>query len=68
MEEIAELLTEPSIGRSLALAIERALAAGAPDNVTVLLAEVVEPPVNSGPGLTWDSVAYRWDSGRGSSH
>lgn len=68
MEEIAGLLEAPSIGPALTLAIERTLAAGAPDNVTVLLAEVVEPPANGGPGLSWDSVAYSWDSGRESSH
>jgi protein phosphatase len=68
MKEIAGLASEALIGRAVSQAIERALAAGAPDNVTVLLAEVVQAPEIGGPSIGWETVSYRWGSGGGEAH
>lgn len=68
MTEIARISSLPEIGGAVQRAVEQSLAAGAPDNVTLILAEVDEPPAIAGPGLSWESIPYCWDTGGTTSH
>lgn len=68
MGEIASTMAESPLSRALDLAIDRSLIGGAPDNVTLLLAEVLEPPAPEGRGILWDSFPYAWGADGGRSH
>jgi PPM family protein phosphatase len=68
MAEIAQVSSQPEIDGAVQQALDRSLAAGAPDNVTLILAEVVEPAAIPGPAMSWETVPYCWDAGGTRSH
>lgn len=60
MEEVAGILSREVLPAAVRELIRRTRDGGAPDNVTVLLAEVVDPFRPSGPTLGWDEPRHRW--------
>jgi protein phosphatase len=60
MERIAHSLGHGPVREAVASLIEQTLAGGAPDNVTVVAAEISEAPELGVPGLAFDSFPYRW--------
>ncbi len=62
MEEIAGIVSRETLPGAIRELISRTREGGAPDNVTVLMAEVTEPPVLSGPVFGWEEPRYRWSA------
>lgn len=61
MERIAHTLGHGPVREAVASLIEQTLAGGAPDNVTVVAAEIGEAPTLSSAGIEFESFRYRWD-------
>jgi len=68
MSRIAAVLADGSIAEAVVRAVDRTLREGAPDNVTVLLAEIVEAPLPMGETIEWESLRYAWEADPGASH
>lgn len=60
MEEIARVLTDEPVEQAVHTLMAASLDRGAPDNVTMVLAEVREAPNLSSAGLAWETLQYRW--------
>jgi PPM family protein phosphatase len=60
MQEVAGVVQRQTAAGAVRELIHQARAGGAPDNVTVLLAEVENPPVPTGPTFSWEESRYRW--------
>lgn len=59
-ERLAAILDEEIPERAVFLAVEETLSGGAPDNVTLLLADVVEPPPAPSRAILYEEAVFRW--------
>ncbi len=68
MGRLAEILAEQAVERAVFLAVEETLSGGAPDNVTMLLADVVAPPSPAVEPILYEEVSFRWTRPTGEPH
>jgi protein phosphatase len=62
MERIVSLAARP-LAEAVEGLIGEALGGGGPDNITVVLVEVIDPPEPATSPLTFDSCPHRWSAG-----
>jgi protein phosphatase len=60
MDEVARVVREQSVDGAVRDLIRLTRDGGAPDNVTVMIALIVEPPDPPGPAVAWEEPRYRW--------
>jgi len=68
MERAAAILRAEEVSRSVRLLIEATLDAGAPDNVTVVVAEALDVPASGRTPLRFEDSRYRWRESPDASH
>lgn len=63
MERIVTLVARP-LPQAVESLVSEALAGGGPDNITVVLAEILEPPPPSAEAIRLESLHHRWTAPR----
>jgi PPM family protein phosphatase len=62
MDEVARIVEGAPLADAIQNMIGQARSEGAPDNVTIVLVEVTDPPRPTGEVLTWEESRYRWSA------